>query len=132
MATSLQPDLLASQTTIAAYDPGRVQVGATLWTSSFLLSPTLGALAWPIESVQEVTAEVLDGLRARQPALIILGTGRRLALLPAMLQARLLSVGPGGEPPVGLECMDTAAACRTYNLLAGEGRQVLAALIVES
>lgn len=131
MATSLQPEVLSNPHTITAHSPGRVQVGATVFTTSLLLSPRLGPQAWSIAQLSDISEDTLDALRAHGPELILLGTGRRIALLPPRLQARLLSCGTQGEPPIGLECMDTAAACRTYNLLAAEGRQVLAALIVE-
>ena len=54
-----------------------------------------------------------------------LGCGKRLQFPPASLMAPLIAQG------IGLESMDTAAACRTYNILASEGRKVLAALLIE-
>lgn len=64
-----------------------------------------------------------EWLRQQQPEIILLGTGPRLRFPHPSLTRPLL------ESRIGLEVMDTGAACRTYNLLAGEGRKVLAAIL---
>lgn len=60
-----------------------------------------------------------------QPELIIFGSGGRLRFPPPAFLATLMKLR------IGVETMDTLAACRTYNILAGEGRHVLAALLIE-
>jgi uncharacterized protein len=62
-------------------------------------------------------------LLQHQPALVIYGSGARLKFAPPALLRALIEAG------VGVETMDTAAACRTYNVLASEGRHVVAALL---
>ena len=69
--------------------------------------------------------EQLAELAASGAELVLLGTGRQLKRAPPAWLA------PFARQGVGLESMDTAAACRTYNILASEGRRVLAALILE-
>jgi uncharacterized protein len=64
-----------------------------------------------------------EWLRQQQPEIVLLGTGPRLRFPHPSLTRPLL------ESRIGLEVMDTGAACRTYNLLAGEGRKVLAAIL---
>ena len=66
-------------------------------------------------------AAFLEG--SDKPDMVLLGTGERLAHPPADIRKAFR------EARVGLEVLDTATACRTYNLLAGEGRKVGAALI---
>ncbi|MBU3735478.1 MAG: hypothetical protein FGM62_00730, partial [Methylobacterium sp.] len=65
--------------------------------------------------------EYLAGLA---PELVLLGTGLRHCFAHPRLSRALSEAG------IGLECMDTAAACRTYNILMSEGRHVAAALII--
>ncbi|MNI82771.1 hypothetical protein D3C73_1395210 [compost metagenome] len=67
----------------------------------------------------------LEPILALKPALILLGTGERQAFPPAVVMAACLSRG------IGLEVMNNPAAARTFNILAGEGRKVAAAFILE-
>ena len=63
-------------------------------------------------------------LVGHKPEVVLLGTGARLRFPPAAVLAPLTRAG------IGVEVMDTAAACRTYNILAGDGRRVVAALLM--
>ena len=131
MASLLQPDLVASHASITAYEPGRIDISGTPFLSSVIVSSGAGAEAWHVQTFEDLRAEDLSALRRFRPELVLLGTGRRHHMLSARLAAGLCSLGPQAEPPVGVESMDTAAACRTFNLLASEGRRVVAALIVQ-
>ena len=75
--------------------------------------------------MNELQDEHLAELAQSGAELVILGTGKRLRLPPPLWRVHF------AQHRVGLESMDTAAACRTYNILASEGRKVLAALILE-
>ena len=98
--------------------------------TSLLLGSDGTLLHWPVQSAKgELAAAdlalVLDLLRARSGyyELLIVGTGtRQLFLKPSLLR-------PFAERALPLECMSTPAACRTYNIVASEGRKVLAALL---
>lgn len=92
-------------------------------TRSFLLAPDQ-ALEWPVDSAAALDAGHVDALLALQPELVILGTGPRQIFPAAVFLAGFLRKG------VGIEVMDNAAAARTYNLLAGEGRRVVAGFIL--
>lgn len=81
---------------------------------------------WAPDRFEVIDASCVDALLAASPELVLLGTGARQRFLAPALQARLLGRG------IGIECMDNAAAARTYNLLADEGRRVLAAFLIES
>ena len=63
---------------------------------------------------------------AEPPELVVFGSGTRLRFAPPALLRGLMA------RRIGVETMDTAAACRTYNILAGEGRRVVAALLLET
>jgi len=92
--------------------------------NSFLLAPDRVIENWPVDAVGTLEASHVDALLALQPELVILGTGERQVFPAAAFMAGFLRKG------VGIEVMDNAAAARTYNLLAGEGRRVVAAFIL--
>jgi len=119
-----QPDTLAGTNAISRFDGHRLVVGATIHTGSVVV-PWRGAVqAWPPGAPHELRAEDFEALLALQPEVLLYGSGARLVFPPPAL-LRLLY-----ERRVGLETMDSAAACRTFNVLASEGRSVVAALIL--
>jgi len=79
---------------------------------------------WRPQAMAELTAADLEPALALQPEVLLLGSGARQVFPPAALLAELHA------RRVGFEVMDTGAACRTYNLLVAEGREVAAALII--
>ncbi len=91
---------------------------------SFLLAPDQAIEGWPVDSAGLLDAQHVDELMALRPELVILGTGSRQVFPDAAFMAGFLRHG------VGIEVMDNAAAARTYNLLAGEGRRVVAGFIL--
>jgi uncharacterized protein len=91
---------------------------------SFLLAPDRVIENWPVETAVALEASHVENLLALQPELVILGTGERQIFPAAAFMAGFLRKG------VGIEVMDNAAAARTYNLLAGEGRRVVAGFIL--
>jgi len=118
------------QPTISAHGPGWLAVDGRAWHESVLLGVRGGAQAWPCASFEALTLEDFDRLAelvtpAGPPELIILGSGRRLRFAhPRMLQTFIAK-------RIGVETMDTPAACRTYNILVGEGRRVIGAFLIE-
>ncbi|MFI4958975.1 MAG: Mth938-like domain-containing protein [Lysobacterales bacterium] len=91
---------------------------------SFLLAPDQVIENWPVDAAGELEASHIDPLLALQPELVILGTGDRQVFPAAAFMAGFL------RKNIGIEVMDNAAAARTYNLLAGEGRRVVAGFIL--
>lgn len=79
---------------------------------------------WPPAQIEDIDDAALDMLIGQAPEIILLGSGIRQRFLPPQMQARLLTRG------IGVECMDNGAAARTFNLLADEGRKVLAAFLL--
>lgn len=120
-----QPDLADGVNLITRHEPGRVWVNAMEWRSSLLVPWRGEALPWPVAALHELGADHFDRLLAFQPELVLFGSGLRLRFVPAAVQRPLIERG------IGVETMDTAAACRTFNVLASEGRNVAAALLIE-
>lgn len=109
---------------IRAYGPGEVQINEIRYTESLIISPNHLETGWSPGPVSNFTPATLEPLLAYDPEIILIGTGEQLHMLAAEFQMRALEEGSG------LEIMDTAAACRTYNILMGEGRRVVAGLIL--
>jgi uncharacterized protein len=93
-------------------------------SSSFLLLPGNEVENWPVTSAATLGEEDGNALQERRPELVILGTGHTQIFPGPVFMAALL------QRQIGLEVMNNAAAARTYNLLAGEGRRVIGAFIL--
>jgi uncharacterized protein len=93
-------------------------------TASFLLSPERAVEQWPVTSAQALTDQHVADVLELKPELVLLGTGARQQFPSAAFMAGFLRKG------IGIEVMDNAAAARTYDLLASEGRRVVAAFIL--
>ncbi|MEO8747650.1 MAG: Mth938-like domain-containing protein [Rhodanobacter sp.] len=93
---------------------------------SFLLTPSHVIEGWSIESADALDISDVETVLALHPEVVILGTGQRQVFPAATFMAGFLRKG------VGVEVMDNAAAARTYNLLAGEGRRVVAGFILSA
>ncbi|WP_395118873.1 Mth938-like domain-containing protein [Rhodanobacter sp. FW102-FHT14D06] len=91
---------------------------------SFLLTPAGITEAWPVAAASSLGVDDVPALLALKPEVVIVGTGERQVFPAAAFTAGFLRKG------IGIEVMDNAAAARTYNLLAGEDRQVVAGFIL--
>ena len=109
---------------IQQYGAGFVRIEAREYRSSIVVAPGIAIAEWPPQSLDDLLESHLEILIARNPEVVVLGTGRRQRFPATNLTARILQVR------IGLEVMDTASACRTYNVLAAEGRNVCAALMM--
>lgn len=111
---------------VTSLGPGYVAVDAQRHERSLLLLPDRIDPAWGPANADVLTAAHLAPLAGIGCDLVLLGTGDRQRFPgPAVLRPLI-------EARIGVEVMDTPAACRTYNILVAEGRKVAAALIVES
>lgn len=111
---------------ITGYGDGFVAVNEEQLSTSMVVMPGKLIRNWPPREPNELTSQHLETVVGEAPELILLGTGDRQHFPPAAVAAVAL------QKEIGLEVMDTAAACRTYNILAAEGRTVAAALIINS
>jgi uncharacterized protein len=93
-------------------------------TASFLLAPDRLVESWPVAAAADFDAAAAEAIAALSPEVVLLGTGARQVFPPREPMVALL------RRRIGVEVMDNAAACRTYNLLAGEGRRVVAAIML--
>lgn len=115
----------AALNTVTGYSQTGIEINAIEYTHSVLMLPEGPVTAWNVANAQALDSIHIDTMAQFLPELIVLGTGLKQHFLHPALQTRLVS------QRIGIEVMNTAAACRTYNILMAEGRKVLGALIVE-
>ena len=120
----LQPDQSDAQT-ISGYGPGWVGVGQEKITHNVVLGARGQRFEWAA-SFDQLGPEHFEALAELQVEVVIFGSGPRIRFPQAAWLA------PLARRRIGIETMDTAAACRTYNILAQEGRDVAVALLLES
>lgn len=119
----------ANAHSISGYGPGWIGVGAERIGHSLILGSAGLRQPWPCARFEDLgPAHFAQIAQCAGPEteIVLFGSGARHRFPPAAWLAPLI------ERRLGLETMDTPAACRTYNILAGEGRHVLAALILQS
>ena len=110
--------------TFTGYGEGYVEINGQRVTKSVIVTASK-SLDWEITSAGELTDAHAATLLALEPEIVLLGSGRSFAFPdPAVLM-------PLHKARIGVEVMDTKAACRTYNILLAEDRNVVAALIVD-
>lgn len=114
----------AGKNAFTGYGEGYVAVNGTRHQSSLVVGAERLVTDWPARSVAALSPDHLAALVEMKPDIVLLGTGARLQFPEPALLAPLYRAG------IGVEVMDTPAACRTYNILMGEGRNVVAAVIL--
>ena len=112
----------ASLQLFSGYGTGYVAVNNVRYETGVVVSPQ-AVSAWDVRGFEALTAADFGFIRALQPEIVILGTGALQRFPPPALARALATTG------VGVEVMDSRAACRTYNILAAEGRKVVAAIL---
>ena len=146
----LHADANPSLNTVTAYGPGFIEINRVRYESAVAFGPEGDIRYWPAISPQDISTSLLrqacglsqtkadplafldaddSAALARdpdQPEVLLVGTGSHQHLLPMEILAPLMRQG------IGVECMTTHAAARTYNVLMAEGRRVIAALLTES
>jgi len=119
-----QPDSLDGVNTIARHDGGSVWIGNQSYSGSVVVPWSGPVRAWAPADFNALTQAHFDEILQLQPELVIFGSGSRLRFpAPALLRELIAR-------RIGVESMDSAAACRTYNVLVSEGRTVVAALLL--
>ncbi len=120
-----QPDRFDVQA-ITAYGPGWIAVDGEKTTASTILGSRGQRLDWQCSRFEDLTPAHFAQLAGLDAEVVVFGSGARLRFAPPAWLAPLM------RQRIGVESMDTQAACRTYNILAGEGRHVVAALLLEN
>ncbi|HAO34451.1 MAG TPA: Mth938-like domain-containing protein [Candidatus Competibacter sp.] len=109
---------------IRSYGPGWVNVSEREIRQSLIVTPERLVSDWPPQSFAELEEGHFAAVVALEPEIVVLGTGLRQRFPAPKLLRPVLDRG------IGVEIMDTAAACRTYNVIMLEGRRVAAALLM--
>jgi len=121
----IHPDVITVQS-ISGYGPGWIDLGTEKITASVVIGSGGERLAWNCSRFEDLSARHFEVLAALNAELVIFGSGDRLRFPQGAWIRSLI------DKQIGLETMDTPAACRTYNILAGEGRSVVVALLIET
>lgn len=119
------PDL-THLNTVTALTADHIDINRVRYTESIIVSPQAPVMPWPVKHFEQLKVEDFARLLSMQPEIVLLGTGSKQYFAHPRLTQALL------QQKIGVECMNTAAACRTYNILMAEGRNVVAALILEN
>ena len=122
----MRADRMEGQNAIARHGPGGVVVNGVEHTQSVVVPWHGDVVAWNVDSIDSLGAEDFARVAALKPELVIFGSGSHLRFLRPALLRPLIEAG------IGIETMDTAAACRTYNVLLAESRSVVAALLFDA
>jgi uncharacterized protein len=119
----MRADRIEGQNAIARHGPEGVLINGVEYTESVIVAWNGTVEPWHAGAFEALGAEHFARIAALGPELVLFGSGPRLRFpAPALLRPLI-------DARVGVETMDTAAACRTYNVLLAEGRSVVAALL---
>ncbi len=110
---------------IRRIERGALTIGEETFTESIALTSDTLLRDWPELAVDQLDLNALQRLMDEKPEVIVLGTGWQHQFAPRELMFDLARRG------IGLEIMDTPAACRTFNILVGEGRRPAALLLID-
>jgi uncharacterized protein len=118
----ITPLIPGGRQVIDSYGSGRFQVSQEAYTSSILVTPDW-TKPWLVQSFDDISINSLAPILAEEAEILIIGAGERMQLMASLLRQEFR------EAKIAVDIMDTGAACRTYNLLMGDGRRVAAALL---
>jgi uncharacterized protein len=145
----LHSDRNPSLNTVTAYGPGFIDINEVRFETAIAFGPTGEVRAWPASAPADISTHLLlqacaiapqqqdpmafldatedsPPLDPNRPEVLLVGTGNKQIMLSHEILRPLMRAG------IGVECMSTQAAARTYNILMAEGRQVIVALLTES
>jgi len=117
-------DSLEDGYVITAYEIDSVSINGKTFSQSLVIANAQLNDNWNISSIESLTPGHIDQVLSFEPELIIIGTGNKLIFPAVEIYASIIERG------IGVDFMDTGAACRTYNILMSEGRDVVAGLIL--
>ena len=121
----LQPDRIDTLS-VTGYGPGWIGVSGEKVIRSVVITSHGKQMNWDCNRFFELTPAHFARLADLSVELVIFGSGAQLRFVQPAWVSPLMQRG------IGMETMDTFAACRTFNILAGEGRKVAAALVIEA
>jgi len=109
---------------ITAYDNGSISINGKAFSQSLIIASTKLNEKWDVSAIELLQPDHIDQVLLMNPELIIIGTGNKLVFPAVEVYSGIIEHG------IGVDFMDTGAACRTYNILMSEGRDVVAGLIL--
>ena len=109
---------------ITAYDKNSISINGKTFSNSLIVTTRQLQKNWDIAAIESLQANHINQILSFNPELIIIGTGNSLVFPSVETYSSIIKQG------IGIDFMDTGAACRTYNILMSEGRDVVAALIL--
>jgi uncharacterized protein len=116
-------DSASSINVIRAYGGGELRINDDTYQGAVIVTPSVVIPEPDVKTLEDLRHVDVARLVALKPELVLLGTGARQSFPPAAFGAQFLKAG------IGFEVMDTGAACRTFNVLVMESRQVAALLL---
>jgi uncharacterized protein len=110
---------------VGSFVNNTVLIGEVRYTASLIITPEIVIRDWLPQHPRELAIDDFGTILALEPELILVGTGNALRFPDFVILKGVIRAG------IGIDFMDSRAACRTYNILAAEGRQVAAGIIIE-
>ena len=109
---------------ITAYDEDNISINGKAFANSLIITRTKLNENWNLNHIDSLQPEHIEQILTLNPELILIGTGKKLTFPAVTVYSEIIKQG------IGVDFMDTQAACRTYNILMSEGRDVVAGLIL--
>jgi uncharacterized protein len=109
---------------VNSFNDNEIVIGEICYTSSLVVAPTHVIPDWSPQHSDEIQMNDFDVILDLQPELVLVGTGNGLRFPNSAIYKRIIDAG------LGIDFMDSRAVCRTYNILAAEGRHVVAGVII--
>ena len=121
----LQLDNYSFRHPVRSFAGNTAIIGELLYTASFIVTPKRVVSNWPPQSPNQLAIDDIEMILELDPELILVGTGNTLRFPDSEILKGVISAG------IGIDFMGSYAACRTYNILAAEGRHVAAGIIID-
>lgn len=114
----------SSSLTVLSVSDGTITIGQDTYEHTIAMTLETVIESWPVKRIADLVEDDFAALLEEQPEVIVLGTGAKSTIPPRDLMFAMARRG------IGFEVMDTRAAARTFNILAGEDRRVVAVFYV--
>ena len=121
----LQLDNHSSGHRVRSFNGNTAVIGDVRYTASLIVTPKQVVSDWPPQHPNQLTIDDFGVILALEPELILVGTGNILCFPDSVILKGIIRAG------IGIDFMDSHAVCRTYNILAAEGRHVAAGIIID-
>jgi uncharacterized protein len=109
---------------ITAYDQDAIEINEQRHFESIILTPDTAVVAWGIQDASGINESSLRPILECEPEIVLLGTGQKIQFPDPRLLMMFTQEG------IGVEVLDSTAACRTFNLILAEGRRVVAGMLL--